>query len=255
VTARAALAPPVLKVCGVTTVEDARGIAALGVELVGLNFHPGSPRCLDVDAAREVRRALGDRTLAVGVFVDAPLERLLEVERRVGLDLLQLHGSEPDEAMAEIAARTILALRAPEATSGDAASATNAGSGIAERNGSNDPGGAWWALLFDTPARLLAPGQRGGSGRSWHYEALAPLVEASAGRRILVAGGVSPSNAGAVLACVPGLFGLDVCSGVESAPGRKDLERVAALLEVVRAHRAGDRHPAAATPHPIGDTA
>ena len=76
----AALGAPVLKICGVTTPGDARAVASLGVELVGLNFYPRSPRYLELERALEVRRALGDRALVAGVFVDAPPERVAEID-------------------------------------------------------------------------------------------------------------------------------------------------------------------------------
>lgn len=230
------LAPPVLKVCGITTIADARAVAAMGVELVGLNFYPRSPRCLDLDRARAVRRALGDGVLAVGVFVDAPPARVSDVAARVGLDLLQLHGAAADPAFAALAGRTLRALRgAPPAQL-------------------LEPWAACWGLLFDTPAEPADdPTLHGGTGRTWHYEAIAPIVASSPGRRILVAGGISPANAGAVLARLPGIWGLDVASGVESAPGHKDLDKVAAVLAAVRSAAAAV--PVSPNGSPIGERA
>jgi phosphoribosylanthranilate isomerase len=225
------LRPPVLKVCSVTTLEDARALAGLGVELVGLNFYPRSPRYLDLERARALRRALGDRVQAVGVFVNAPPSLVAELDSRVGLDLIQFHGDEPLEDVARYGVRAIRGLR------------RNLAAGHAAGDQANrwlDPYGELWAVLFDTPPQAPAhqsPGepQYGGTGRTWSWETVAPLIASSPGRRILVAGGISPANAGAVLERLPGVFGLDVCSGVESSPGHKDLDRVAALLDVVRA--------------------
>ncbi|HUP21389.1 MAG TPA: phosphoribosylanthranilate isomerase [Thermoanaerobaculia bacterium] len=224
---------PALKVCGVTTTADARAIADLGVELVGLNFYHGSPRCLDAERAAEVRSALGENVLVVGVFVDAPLQVVRDIGSRVGLDLFQFHGNEPEAVWHPVAERAIRVLR-----------------GVVERDPPVDPFAACWGLLFDTPTELLG-GEIGGSGKTWRYEAAAPCIASSPGRRILVAGGISPANAGAVLERLPGVWGLDVCSGVESAPGRKDLDKVAALLDAVRSFAAGS---AATRPAPaIGE--
>jgi phosphoribosylanthranilate isomerase len=227
----------VLKVCGVTTVEDARTVAALGVELVGLNFYPRSPRYLDVDGARAVRRALGDRVLAVGVFVDAPPGLVSDVESRVGLDLLQLHGEMPSIDLAPLEQRAIGAFR-----------------GAPPSPRTLDRWAASWGLLFDTPAEPLDdPTQHGGTGRTWRYEAIAPLVASSPRRRILVAGGISPANVAAVLERLPGVWGLDVCSGVESTPGRKDPSKVAAMLDAVR--RSAHAPAVAPAAHPSGERA
>lgn len=225
------LRPPVLKVCSVTTLEDARALAGLGVELVGLNFYPRSPRYLDVDRARALRRALGDRVQVVGLFVNAPPGVVAELDSRVGLDLIQFHGDEPLEDVAPYGSRAIRGLRRHLAPGQTAREQTQR---------SLDPYGELWAVLFDTPPEASAhesagEPQYGGTGRTWKWETVAPLIASSPGRRILVAGGISPANAGAVLERLPGVFGLDVCSGVESSPGHKDLDQVAALLEAVRA--------------------
>jgi phosphoribosylanthranilate isomerase len=237
---------PALKVCGVTTAADARAIADLGVELVGLNFYHGSPRCLDAKRAAEVRNALGENVLVVGVFVDAPLQVVRDIGSRVGLDLFQFHGNEPEAVWHPVAERAIRVLRVLPGTTEQRLPVGQ------ESAGSPDPLAACWGLLFDTPTEL-SRGELGGSGKTWRYETAAPLIQSSPGRRILVAGGISPANAGAVLERLPGVWGLDVCSGVESAPGRKDLDKVAALLDAVRSFAAGSatKRPAPA----IGDTA
>lgn len=195
---------PRIKICGVTTRDDARLAVGLGAELIGLNFYPRSPRCLDLGQAAALRDEIGGRALAVGVFVNEEPERVEEIAARVGLDLLQFHGDEPPEQVARYAARAIRALHSTSAPDRD----------------------HWrdcWALLYDTPRELLAsPDQYGGSGRSWPYRDLAAALERAGDQRVLLAGGVRPDNVRGILRQLPGLWGIDVCSGVETAPGVKD---------------------------------
>jgi phosphoribosylanthranilate isomerase len=165
----------------------------------------------------------------VGVFVDAPLQVVRDIGSRVGLDLFQFHGDEPEAVWHPVAERAIRVLR------GTTEQRSPVGH---EPVGSWDPFAACWGLLFDTPTELLG-GELGGSGKTWHYETAAPVIQSLPGRRILGGGGIAPANAGAVLERLPGVWGLDVCSGVESAPGRKDLDKVAALLDVIRSFAAG----------------
>ena len=89
-----------VKVCGVTRVDDALACATLGVDLLGLNFHPPSPRHLEAPEAREVADAVRGRVQLVGVFVNHSAEEVEAIDRLVGLDLLQFHGDEPAEWVA-----------------------------------------------------------------------------------------------------------------------------------------------------------
>ncbi len=196
-----------VKICGVTRPEDARLAASLGAAYLGLNFYRESPRCVDLDQARRIRDAVSDRVTWVGVFVDLPLEQVAELVERVGLDLVQFHGNQPLDEIRPFAARALRALRpGPEFDPAN----------LAEYDG-------FWGLLLDTPDPRLF----GGTGRAWDYARARPWL---AGRRVLVAGGVGPSNARAVLRQLPGVFGLDVCSGVEARPGIKDPRLLARLF-------------------------
>jgi len=115
---RLAPAPrPWVKICGVTHPEDAAAAAALGAAMVGINFWPRSPRFVaDPARAREIADAARPRALVAGVFVDEDPLRIEELVERCGLDLVQLHGDEPDEVLARFAPRAIRALRAERAT-------------------------------------------------------------------------------------------------------------------------------------------
>jgi phosphoribosylanthranilate isomerase len=219
---------PLVKVCGVTRPEDAALAVELGADLVGLNFHPPSPRYLDParDARRirEIAAAVGGRALLVGVFVDLPAERVEAIAASAGLDLVQLHGDEGPEVAARFGR---LAIRVFRGASIDRA---RMAAEIALYPHA-------WGFLFDAPRRAGSgdrPDPYGGTGESWDHGAVRNLIGTGAlGRPVLVAGGIRPGNARAALAA-SGARGIDVCSGVESAPGVKDADCMRRLFEEVR---------------------
>jgi phosphoribosylanthranilate isomerase len=211
---------PLVKICGVTRPEDAERAVALGAALIGVNFHPPSPRCVTVERAAEIVAAVAGRALVAGVFVDLPPARVAEIAEGAGLDLLQFHGDEP---------------RAEVAAWGERAIRVHRLSAEGEAAGGGTPGPALlalypraWGFLFD----LRHPELAGGSGASWAWSALHALATSVPGRRVLVAGGVHPGNAARALAA-SGASGVDVCSGVESAPGIKDPVLLARLFAEV----------------------
>ena len=195
---------PRVKICGVTRVADAELAVRLGADFVGLNFYPASPRCVDLETARRIARAVGDRARLVGVTVNAGRRRLAEIQGLV--ELVQFHGEEGPEAIAPWAERAIKVLR-PEAGEADAVSAYP----------------RVWGFLLE-PRR---PGH-GGSGMSWDY-ASARLPETD--RPVFLAGGIRPENARQAAA---GAWGIDVCSGVESKPGIKDGRLMERLFSELR---------------------
>ncbi|RMH22240.1 MAG: phosphoribosylanthranilate isomerase [Acidobacteria bacterium] len=199
---------PKVKICGVTTVEDALLAAALGADYLGLNFYPPSPRALDLDGAVEIARAVRavERPPAlVGVFVDRPRAEIEAIDERVGLDLLQFHGDEPPPALRPFAGRAIKVLRVSRRLDAQAI--------LAYRDAAR-----LWGFLID----YHHPTLRGGSGVSWDFASAGDLV---VGKPLFIAGGLTPANVGAAIAAARP-WGIDVCSGVEVSPGRKD----AALL-------------------------
>lgn len=214
-----------VKICGVTRPEDAALAAALGADLVGLNFHPPSPRYLDphrdLARLREIAAAAAGVAL-VGVFVDLPPDEIEEIAATAGLALVQLHGDQGPETVARFGARAVKVFRrAAPPPPAELARYPDA-----------------WGFLFDAPRRPLAPGAAdpfGGTGESWDHGVLRELCsEGAAGRRpVLLAGGIRPGTARAALAA-SGARGIDVCSGVESAPGEKDAELMRRLFEEVR---------------------
>jgi len=204
-----------VKVCGVTDPANALSAAEMGADYLGLNFYPGSPRFVDLERAVEIADAVRGRTGLVGVFVDAPAAEVERIAGRVGLDLVQLSGSEGPEAVAPFAGRAIKAFRSGGVPGGEELEAY----------------GAVWGVLIDAPhARLY-----GGTGIAWDYGSLAGEAGGLAGRRLFLAGGLGPDNVrSAVAAARP--WAVDVCSRVESAPGIKDLELLRRLFQEVRHH-------------------
>jgi indole-3-glycerol phosphate synthase/phosphoribosylanthranilate isomerase len=197
-----------IKICGLTNAADARAASTAGAHLLGLVF-AASPRQIDIEQAVEIRSAVPGARLC-GVFQDAePAEVILTAEK-CGLDLIQLHGNESPQECRQLAESTglplIKALRPDEATPDKVAAYDAAAYLLIDRPKSGSAAIDQGALL-ETAARIKA-----------------------AGREVFLAGGLDPANvADAVAACAP--FGVDVSSGVESEPGRKDH---AALREFIR---------------------
>lgn len=200
---------PRVKICGITRVEDAEVALRLGAEFVGLNFYAESPRCVEVADAARLRRRIGDRASVVGVFVNHPRPEVERIEREVGLDLLQFHGDEGPRDLEPFAGRAIKVFRVADALpDGELVSYTTV-----------------WGFLFDS-ARGAG---YGGSGAPWEWSAAGALPR---GRPVLIAGGIRPDN---VRDLLEGLapWGIDVSSGVESAPGRKDPVLMERLFEEI----------------------
>jgi phosphoribosylanthranilate isomerase len=197
-----------VKVCGITTPDDADACVALGVDWLGLNFVPSSPRCIDLAIAASIRDAVRGRVELVGVVADGTEAELAALRRDAGLDYLQLHGDEPPELLQRLGPHAFKALRI----------GTDADVSEAERY----PG----LLLVDAKVA----GALGGTGRTVDFTLVAPLART---RRLLLAGGLGPGNvAAAVRAVRP--WGVDVASGVERSPGVKDLDAVRAFVAAAK---------------------
>ena len=161
-----------VKICGLTSVEDARAAIEAGADAIGLNFVPGTPRALDPERALEISRLAVGRVLRVGVFQDAAPERIEELVESVGLDAVQLHGQESPAYVAKLRYPVIVVLRGDDSLEAQAA-----------RYPAAD-------LLIDHPGG-------GGSGKSWNFELARSLV--SRGRRVWLAGGLSAENVAAAV--------------------------------------------------------
>ncbi len=201
-----------VKICGITSVGDALMASAAGADAIGLVLWPKSARAVDLATARAIADALPPFVHRVGVFVDptrAEVERAIDA---VGLDVVQLHGDEPVEFCRGLPRRVVKAVRV-----GDGFRAADAlrYEGVAA------------GILLDTRGDDMP----GGTGRTFDWT-LARAVRAGT-RTLMLAGGLTPENvAGAVAAVSPDA--VDVSSGVEAAPGRKDAARVRAFVRAVR---------------------
>jgi phosphoribosylanthranilate isomerase len=199
-----------VKICGITRWEDAQAAVAAGADALGFVFARNSPRFIPREAAAAIIRRLPPFIATVGVFVDMPLEELLDHIACCGLDTAQLHGGESPDFCGRIAVKTIKAFRIQDETS----------------------------LVplprFETSAWLLdsyVPGQLGGTGATFRWPLAVQAV--AMGRPVILAGGLTPENiAEAVKSVRP--YGVDVSSGVESAPGRKDREKMRAFLAAAK---------------------
>lgn len=207
-----------IKICGVTRADDALAAIEAGADAIGINFYAKSARCVTVDVAARITSAVAGRALSVGVFVNTPLEEIERVAERAALDAIQLHGDEPPALAAEVVDWRLVRARRMDAR-GAAPIADDLDACAAE-------GRAPDALLVDA----AAPGAYGGTGHTVSWPDLIGHDQWRRGVPLILAGGLSPENvADAIHAVRP--QGVDVASGVESAPGEKDAERVRAFVQ------------------------
>lgn len=208
-----------VKVCGITDPAAARICASVGVDWIGLNFHPSSPRYLTPVAAAAIVATLGDGPRPVGLFVDRAPADVASIAREVGLAILQLHGNEPVEDLLALADWPVVrAFRLRDRESIDRM--------VAYLERASALGCPPHAVLLDA----FVPGQLGGTG---HAIPLDLLRDLPAHPRIILAGGLNPDNvAGRVAEVRPWM--VDVASGVEATPGRQDPDRIRAFVQAAR---------------------
>jgi phosphoribosylanthranilate isomerase len=208
-----------VKICGLTCVEDAQFCAEMGADWIGLNFHPASPRYVERSIAAEIIDSLPERVSVVGVFVDRPPKEVAGVVERLGLDIVQLHGQEPPEDLLQL--RGVRVIRAFRLNHPSAWEAVRGYLARADALGRSLDG-----VLIDA----YVAGQPGGTATSITDEILdcrPPLAH------LILAGGLTPHNVADRVARVRPWM-VDVASGVESAPGRKDPDLVAAFIQAAR---------------------
>ncbi len=199
-----------VKICGITSVGDAEAAVQAGADAIGLMLYSGSPRYIPLGTAQEIARSLPPSILRVGVFVNPEPSDVFAAIQLCGLNLLQFHGEETPQFCRQFGVMTMKAFRVRNAES------------LAPLES------------FDADVFLLdshVPGKAGGTGETFNW---ALAVEAKKfGRPIFLAGGLTPGNvAEAIRAVQP--FGVDVSSGVEFSPGKKDPEKIRAFIAAAK---------------------
>ncbi|MDD2309497.1 MAG: phosphoribosylanthranilate isomerase [Desulfuromonadaceae bacterium] len=198
-----------VKICGITNLEDALMAVAAGADALGFVLFQGSPRFIPREQAAVIIRCLPPFVQTVGLFVNEELATVNMVADRCGLDVVQLHGEESPDYCSAVRRRVIKAFRVKDAAVLD----DMAGYRVA-------------ACLLDA----WSPAAHGGTGTTFNWEIAA---RAAAMNSIILAGGLTPDNvAGAITAVKP--YAVDVSSGVESAPGKKDAGLVSRFIVATR---------------------
>ena len=202
-----------VKICGITNVADGVAAAEAGADMLGFMFYEKSPRHVSLEAAAKIAQAISPFVIKVGVFVNPAEELVTRAIADCGVTLLQFHGDETPEFCTQFGMMSMKAFRIRDASSLDE------------------------LPKFQTEAYLLdafSPEARGGTGATFNWDL---AIEAKKfGRPIFLAGGLTPENVGEAV-CKIQPFGVDVSSGVESAPGKKDVAKVRAFI--ANAHDAG----------------
>ena len=203
---------PSLKICGVTTLGDAKRLAELKVAALGLNFWPSSKRyCSPENASRIASHVAGD-ILRVGVFVNNSLPLAIELIDECLIDIVQLHGDETAEEVNFFIDQGIPVIRAVSA----------------DKLPDYELPSHNFALLIDTPAGK----DYGGTGKTFDWSIAGKFVQKNPKVPTLLAGGINPANAAEALAAVKPAA-LDIASGAESSPGTKDFKKVQVLMQTL----------------------
>jgi len=197
-----------IKICGITNIDDAMEAVSLGVDALGFIFAP-SPRRIHDSAARDIVRHLPSSAWKVGVFVNEELKQMRRIAEDCGLDAVQLHGQEPPEYCRQISLWVIKAIGVKDAGS------------LKEMERYSCT-----SILLDAPGTDRA----GGTGKAFCWEI---ALEARKKRNFILSGGLNPMN---VYRAIQKLrpIGVDVCSGVEKIPGKKDRSKMIQFVEEVK---------------------
>jgi phosphoribosylanthranilate isomerase len=204
-----------VKICGITSREDAWAAVEAGADALGFIFVEGTPRWIEPKEAAAITIEMPPFVATVGVFIDRTAEQIEKIATSSGISLAQLHGSEPPEECARLRLPYVKAIRVQG--EGDLA-------GLHQYKWAR-------AFLLDT----YVPDRPGGTGKTFSWEIAARAARES---RIILSGGLTPETvARAVVQVRP--YAVDVCSGVESSPGRKDHRKVREFID--QAKKAGAR--------------
>ena len=201
-----------IKLCGITNLEDAKACVELGADMIGLNFYPQSPRYIEPEIARQIVERIPRSARAVGVFVDASTDEICNTAKRAGIESVQLHGDFSPDTCRELAGkfRVIRAFRT-------------------DARFQPEHAGAFpdCDVLLDAHHVEL----RGGTGMTCDWSAARATLPFA--RFLILSGGLNAQNVAHAIATVAP-HAVDVCSGVESAPGVKDYRTIEKFIAAVR---------------------
>ena len=201
-----------IKICGVTNLADARACVDLGADMIGLNFYPRSPRYIEPHRVREIVEAIPRSIPAVGVFVDTTADEVRTLAKTAGIECVQLHGDLPSEMCRDLA-REFRVIRA--FSTGPKFHAEDVGA-FSDCD-----------VLLDAPH----PELRGGTGLTCDWQAARATLPFA--RFLVLSGGLNAQNIGDAIATVSP-HAVDVCSGVEKAPGAKDHRAIEEFITTAR---------------------
>jgi len=196
-----------VKICGITSREDARAAVEAGADAIGFIFVSGTPRWIEPDEAAAIAAEMPPFVATVGVFIDRKAEEIERIAASCGISLAQLHGNEPPEECGRLRLPFVKAIRIRS---------ENDLEGMSRYKQAK-------AFLLDT----FAAGRPGGTGRTFPWEIAAKAAREA---RIILSGGLTAQNVAAAIEQVRP-YAVDVCSGVEISPGRKDHRKVRAFIE------------------------
>ena len=202
-----------VKICGITNYEDAVAALDMGADLLGFNFYQKSPRFILPEKARKIINKLPAFIDIAGVFVNESIEQIHEIQKVCRLDWVQLHGDEDTEFCKQFRYHNVKVMKAIR---------------VKDQNDVRS------AEDYFTDAILLDafdPDKYGGTGLSFDWNVIGHI-----NKRVFLAGGINPDNA--VEAAELGVYGIDVCSGIEAKPGKKDHKKMKKLFENIRHLRA-----------------
>jgi len=198
-----------VKICGITNYDDAAAAVDMGADLLGFNFYPQSPRFLQPEKAAEIINKLPGFVDVAGVFVNTSSEQIRETISQCQLNWVQLHGDENPKFCQSLASLDIKIMKALR---------------IKEQKDIEEAEGFFTdAILLDA----FHPEKYGGTGLTFDWNIVGHIS-----KRIFLSGGINPDNAAAAVEL--GVYGIDLCSGIEAEPGKKDHKKMKKLFENIQ---------------------
>lgn len=198
-----------VKICGITNYDDAAAAMDMGADLLGFNFFPKSPRFVTPEKAGDIVNKLPAFINTAGIFVNASIDQIRETRDHCSLDWIQLHGDESPEFCRSLLSHNVKTIKAIRVK--DQADVEKADTFFTD------------AVLFDA----FHPDKYGGTGDTFDWSVVGHSI-----RRVFLAGGINPDNAAAAVEL--GVYGIDVCSGIEAEPGKKDHKKMKKLFDNIR---------------------